>query len=97
MRVLVGRNYIVITMRARIVRIGNSHGIRIPKPILEATGLGDEVELEVGEGQLTIRSVRRPREGWEASFATMAEAGDDRLLHAEAIETSGFDEDEWEW
>lgn len=84
-------------MRARIVRIGNSHGIRIPKPILEATGLGDEVELEVGEGQLIVRSVRRPREGWEASFAALAEAGDDRLLDAEAIETSSWDEDEWEW
>jgi antitoxin MazE len=84
-------------MRARIVRIGNSHGIRIPKPILEATGLGDEVELEVGEGRLVVRAVRRPREGWEASFASMGKTGDDRLLDAEAIEASSWDEDEWEW
>lgn len=90
-------NYIVITMRARIVRIGNSHGIRIPKPILEATGLSDEVELEVGEGRLIVRAVRRPREDWEASFAAMAEAGDDRLLDAEVTETSSWGEDEWEW
>ena len=84
-------------MRARIVRIGNSHGIRIPKPILEATGLGDEVELEVGDGQLVVRAVRRRRDDWEASFTAMAEGGDDRLLDAEAIETSSWDEDEWEW
>jgi antitoxin MazE len=84
-------------MRARIVRIGNSHGIRIPKSILEATGLSDEVELEVGEDRLVVRAVRRPREGWEARFASMAEAGDDRLLDAEVIETSSWDEDEWEW
>lgn len=84
-------------MRARIVRIGNSHGIRIPKPILEATGLSGEVELEVGEGRLVVRAVGRPREGWDASFAAMEETGDDRLLDADVIATSRWDEDEWEW
>jgi antitoxin MazE len=84
-------------MRTRIVRIGNSHGIRIPKPILEATGLSDEVQLEVAEGQLIVRPARGPRQGWDASFREMAERGDDRLLDAEAIEASGWDEDEWEW
>jgi hypothetical protein len=41
--------------------------------------------------------LRRPREDWDASFAAMAEAGDDRLLGAEAIEASSWDEEEWEW
>lgn len=90
-------NYIVITMRARIVRIGNSHGIRIPKPILEEAGLSGEVELEVADGQLIVRAARGPRQGWDARFREMAERGDDRLLDAEAIETSEWDEDEWEW
>jgi len=84
-------------MKARIVRVGNSHGIRIPKPILEATGLTDEVELEVSEGRLGIRPVRGVREGWEASFAAMGEAGDDCLLDAEAVTLSSWDEEEWEW
>ena len=34
-------------MRARVVKIGNSQGIRIPKPLLEQTGIMDDVELEV--------------------------------------------------
>jgi antitoxin MazE len=84
-------------MRARIVRIGNSHGIRIPKPILEETGLSGEVELEVADGQLIVGPARGARQGWDASFREMAERGDDRLLDAEAIETSDWDEDEWEW
>jgi antitoxin MazE len=83
-------------MRSRLVRIGNSRGIRIPKPILEAAGLTGEVELEVEEGKLIVRSVGRPRQGWEAGFAAMAELGDDRLLDAEALPTS-WDEDGWEW
>ncbi len=84
-------------MRVRIVRIGNSQGIRIPKPILEAAELKDEVELEVQDGRLIIEAVGRPRTGWDESFRSMAERGDDRLLDAEAAETSSWDEDEWEW
>jgi len=34
-------------MRATIVRIGNSQGIRIPKVVLEQTRLHGEVDLEV--------------------------------------------------
>ena len=92
-----GSNYIVITMKARIIRIGNSRGIRIPKAILETAGLSDEVELEVGEDGLIVRAIAPARKGWEARFRTMADAGDDELLDAEAIEASTWDEEEWEW
>jgi antitoxin MazE len=90
-------NYIVITMRARIVRIGNSRGIRIPKVILEAAGLSDDVELEVSEEGLIVRSVTGVRQGWDDRFRAMADAGDDELLDAEAVEAPTWDEEEWEW
>src|SRR5690349_9214637 len=48
-------------MKARIVRIGNSQGIRIPKPLLEEAGLPDEVELEVEGDCLVVRAAGRPR------------------------------------
>ncbi|UCC85003.1 MAG: AbrB/MazE/SpoVT family DNA-binding domain-containing protein [Gemmatimonadota bacterium] len=83
-------------MRTRLVRIGNSRGIRIPKPILEEAGLTGELELEVEDGRLIVRSADRPRQGWEADFAAMGASGDDRLLDSEAPSTS-WDEDEWEW
>jgi antitoxin MazE len=82
-------------MKARIVRIGNSQGIRIPKPLLEQSGLRDEVEIEVQDGQLIIRPAERPRQGWEAAFQRMAEAGDDELLDPDV--THEWDEEEWEW
>lgn len=83
-------------MKTRIVRIGNSHGIRIPKPLLEQTGLQGEVELEVQGNQLLVRSIDRPRQGWEAKFRDMAERNDDALLDSEAASTAWEDED-WEW
>ncbi len=84
-------------MKARIIRIGNSQGIRIPKPLLEQSGLGDEVELEVQPDQIIIRRAGRPRQGWTAAFQEMARQGDDALLEAEGVAGSSWDEVEWEW
>ncbi len=83
--------------RARIIKIGNSQGIRIPKPLLRQAGLTDEVELEVQQDRIVIHSARRPRQGWEEQFRLMAEQGDDRLLDAEVPSLTRWDEDEWEW
>jgi antitoxin MazE len=83
-------------MRTRVVKIGNSKGIRIPKPLLEQSGIADEVDMEIEDGQIVIRAVRHPREGWDAAFAEMAHRGDDRLLD-DVPSTSTWDEEEWEW
>ena len=50
-----------LAVQARIVRIGNSQGIRIPKPLLEQAGISEQVELEVHDGQISIRPARRAR------------------------------------
>ncbi len=85
------------TVKTRIVKIGNSQGIRIPKPVLEQLGFAEEVELEILPDQLIIRSSHLPRQKWEEHFKAMAEAGDDRLLDKEATNSSRWDEEEWEW
>ena len=83
-------------MKTRIVRIGNSQGIRIPKPLLDQAGLAPEAEVEVEAeaGHLVIRAATPPRHGWSGAFAAMAAAGDDQPLEAAATR---FDETEWEW
>ena len=83
-------------MKAKIIRIGNSQGIRIPKPLLEQTGLGEDVELEVRDDEIVIRSLKEPRAGWAASFQKMAAAGDDALLDRDVV-SSQWDEAEWTW
>ena len=82
-------------MKTRVVQIGNSHGIRIPKPLLEQTGLSGEVELNVQNGALVISAARKPREGWARAFREMARQGDDKLLDPEFA--NSWDEEEWEW
>lgn len=41
-------------MITTIIEIGNSRGIRIPKPILSESGLGEQVELQVKKGEIRI-------------------------------------------
>jgi antitoxin MazE len=84
-------------MRARIVKIGNSQGIRIPKPVILQTGLTGEVELNVEENRLIISSVDRPRAGWTEAFRSMAKRGDDVLLDGDVSCASQWDAEEWEW
>jgi antitoxin MazE len=84
-------------VKARIIRIGNSKGIRIPKPLLERCGFGEEVELDVEDRQIIIRSARTPREGWDAAFRAMAEHHDDVLLDADSLPATVWDDEEWEW
>jgi antitoxin MazE len=67
-------------VKTRIIKIGNSQGIRIPKILLDQTSLGKEVELELQQGQIIVRSAYRARHNWEDQFKAMAERGDDRLL-----------------
>jgi antitoxin MazE len=82
-------------MRANLVAIGNSRGVRIPKAVLEQTGLKGQVELEVQGSQIVIRSARKPQEGWEEAFKEMAARGHDKMLDPEIM--SEWDETEWVW
>lgn len=81
--------------RARIVKIGNSRGIRVPKVLLEQAQLPDEVELHAEPGRLVIQATRRPRAGWAKAARAMRERADDAMLDAPT--PTRFDQEEWEW
>ena len=51
-------------MRIKIAQIGNSKGVRIPKPFLEECNIGDEAELTVENGKIIIAAVSEVRIGW---------------------------------
>ena len=81
--------------KARIIRIGNSQGVRIPKALLDRSHLTEDVQIEARAGEIVIRSARPPRERWEEEFRRMAKSGDDQLL--DDAESTSFDDAEWEW
>jgi antitoxin MazE len=84
-------------LRTRIVKIGNSQGVRIPKALLEESGLRGEVDMSVQDGTLVIAPGRRSRQGWAEAFRRMALRGDDELLDGDLATTGSFEEESWEW
>ncbi len=84
-------------MKIKLIRIGNSKGIRIPKPVLEQTGISDEVEMDVFDQHITIRAAAKTRAHWEQAFQEMAQQGDDQLMDTDTDTSTAWDEDEWQW
>ena len=85
-------------MITKVIKIGNSRGIRIPKYIIEQKGLNDEVELEVKNDSLVIKPVKKTRANWDLSFKLMSENKDDILLDEESLlHQNSWNNDEWVW
>ena len=84
-------------MRTRIVKIGNSQGIRIPKLLLERSNLAEEVELKAEDNRIIICSLKQPRQDWDSAFRAMAEREDDLLPDDNLLTQTQWDEDEWQW
>lgn len=84
-------------MLTKIVPIGNSRGIRIPKAMLEHYGFGEQVELQAKAGALVLRPVKSTRTGWADAFRRMEAAGDDHVVHEDAPTATKFDAEEWQW
>lgn len=85
-------------MKTKLVRIGNSQGVRIPKPIIEEIGLSIEIEMILEENQIILRPSEDTRNGWDQSFEQMAKNQDDILLDKEEIKKpSQWDKSEWTW
>ena len=78
-------------MKTRLVSMGNSRGVRLPKPLIEQVGLGDEVDLRVEAGAIVIAPLHAPRAGWANAAAQLA----DELLDGDV--PTRFDETEWRW
>jgi len=84
-------------MKVELVRIGNSRGIRIPKPLIEQCGFGDTVELHIEQNRLVIARDRPPRKDWRKSFAAASSLIDKDQLLLDAMPQNAFDAEEWTW
>jgi len=82
-------------MKASVVPIGNSRGIRIPKTVLEECKIDDEVLIQVEDETILIRPVKhKPRKNWEKAFRKMHEQNEDSLILDDLLDTGTLD---WEW
>ncbi len=78
-------------MQAKIIRIGNSKGLRLSKTILDKYDIKDKVELVLEKDYLVLKAVANPREGWEKEFKKMHKLGDDNLLIDDVFDDEHFE------
>lgn len=82
-------------MKASVVPIGNSKGIRIPKAILQQCHIEKEVELEVENEKVIVSSIKKEiRKNWDSQFKNMSKKKEDQLLVDDMI---NLDSAQWEW
>jgi len=81
-------------MKAKLVQIGNSRGVRLPKPLIEQAGLDNEVDISIRRGEIVIRPVGKPRSGWAVAARRLHDQHADSLL--DNVTPTVFDDD-WKW
>ncbi len=79
-------------MEVSVIQIGNSKGIRLTKSLLDRYNIKDRVELILEEGQIILKPVTQPREGWGEAFQQMHATGEDQLLLDDVFGDENFDE-----
>ena len=55
-------------MRVKLIKIGNSVGVRLPKGVIQACGLGKEAELNVVDRQVVLAPTEGVRADWQQAF-----------------------------
>ncbi|HSX02960.1 MAG TPA: AbrB/MazE/SpoVT family DNA-binding domain-containing protein [Candidatus Saccharimonadia bacterium] len=90
-----------LAVAAKLIQIGNSRGVRLPKELIEQAGLGDEIELVVRDGEILIANRRRPRQGWAEIYEELARTGQLALTEEDQewlnMRSLPEEEADWEW
>ncbi len=84
-------------METKLVKIGNSFGIRIPKSLIQQYELSNNIEIDPIENGILIKSKKKARAGWKEQLAEAIENGhtpDDELLEGFTDEEA---DKEWQW
>ena len=81
-------------LELKVVRIGNSRGIRLPKAVLARHAIRDAVVVEEREEGLLLRSKTDKRLSWEETYRDMARARED-WDDLEPAVGDGLDRDPW--
>jgi antitoxin MazE len=84
-------------METKLIKIGNSFGIRIPKSLIQQYDLSNSIEIDPTEKGILIKPKKGSREGWEEQFA--AAIKENSQPEGELLEgfTDEFTEEEWQW
>ncbi len=82
----------------KLIDIGNSKGIRLPKSLIEACGFEEIIKAFFQDDKLILSAHKAPRQGWEKIFKTNTIEGEcDGDLKDFREFPNDFDNEEWTW
>ena len=81
----------------KLVRVGNSKGVILPKKALDKLGANDnEIQVEVNNESIVLKPLKRnTRKGWDKAFKKMHKAGDDKPVTNDFFDDETFND--WKW
>ena len=83
---------------ARLIKIGNSQGVRIPKAIIEQAQLeGQDLRFKVVDDGLMLQPVRRPRQGWKEQFDKAVDSSESARTDQDWLDAPLSSKEDWEW
>ncbi len=83
---------------ATLIKIGNSHGVRIPKAVIEQAHLRNkELVFKVLDGGLLIQPVQKPRTDWSQQIDNALKVNEAGLVDQEWLDAPLLDDEEWQW
>ena len=82
------------SLEFKVVPIGNSRGVRLPKAVLDKYAIWDAVSVEEREDGLLLRSRKDKRLSWEETFKDMARERED-WSDLDAALNDGLDTEPW--
>ncbi|MEK9196333.1 MAG: AbrB/MazE/SpoVT family DNA-binding domain-containing protein [Patescibacteria group bacterium] len=86
-----------MTIKTKLTTSGNSVAVRLPKAILEESGIHGSVTLRAEEGKIIIEMPKNPREGWDEQIKAMVKEYGDPTQEFTDMEGAGSDGLEEEW
>ncbi len=83
---------------AHLVKIGNSQGIRIPKPLIEQAHLeGKELDLKLVNNGILVTPSKKPRDGWKKAIEEILSSKETLQTDNEWLDATLTSDDDLEW
>ena len=83
-------------MKIKLITIGNSKGLRLPKTIIQQYKIGEDLQIELQEDGILLKPLTKPRTGWLEQFEKEVkpiEKQEKNWMEA----SNRFDKEEWTW
>lgn len=83
---------------AHLVKIGNSQGIRIPKPLIQQAQLeGKELDIQLVNQGILVTPSKNPRENWQKTIETILASNASEVPDSEWLDATLTSGENLEW